>query len=103
MSMPYKLVYDLVRQVPAGCVTTYGTLAFATGNPRRSRVIGTAMARCDDNTVPCHRVVRKDGSMSSVFGLMGPDYQRMLLKAEGVPFLPDGRVDLTKCLYIFEE
>ncbi len=101
MSDLYKQVYTLVKQVPSGMVTTYGSIAFATGNPRRSRIIGAAMMKCNDDSVPCHRVVKKDGSLSDVFGIGGSGYQRFLLESEGVTFLSDGRVDLSKHLWIF--
>ena len=52
MSELYKTVYELVKQIPEGMVTTYGVLAMRTGNPKRSRIIGTAMQKCRDNTVP---------------------------------------------------
>ena len=47
----------------------------------------------------CHRVVYRDGRLSppDIFG--GPGIQRFLLEQEGVPFLADGRVDLSRCLW----
>ncbi len=101
MSELYKQIYDLVKQVPVGMVTTYGELALATGNPRRSRIIGTAMMKCNDSSVPCHRVIRKDGSLAKSFGIGGSSYQRFLLESENITFLEDGKVDLSKHLYIF--
>ncbi len=101
MSDFHKNIYEMVKSVPAGMVTTYGQLAAKSGNPRRSRVIGGAMARCNDNTVPCHRVIKKDGSLPSSFGIGGKEHQRFLLESEGVIFLPDGRVDLSKHRWIF--
>jgi methylated-DNA-protein-cysteine methyltransferase-like protein len=101
--MKYKDIYDLVRQVPIGSVTTYGIIALKTGNIRRSRVIGHALMRCKDKTVPCHRVVRKDGSLSPVFGVNGSEYQRRLLIEECVPFNKNGKVDLSACLFIFND
>lgn len=49
--------------------------------------------------LPCHRVLYRDGGLSpaDVFG--GTGIQRLLLEGEGVPFLPDGRVDLSRCLW----
>ena len=96
MSDFYKNIYEMVKTVPSGMVTTYGQLAAKSGNPRRSRVIGGAMARCNDGSVPCHRVIRKDGSLPASFGIGGREYQRFLLESEGVAFLADGRVDMAK-------
>ncbi len=98
--MKYSEIYDIVKSIPKGMVSTYGLIAMATGNIRRSRVVGTAMSRCSDKSVPCHRVIRQDGSMSRVFGVGGSDYQRFLLEHEGVGFLEDGRVDMENYLYI---
>lgn len=92
----YQAVYQVTAQIPAGRVATYGQIAFLAGRPRASRIVGGAMARAPEG-LPCHRVIYGDGRPSppDVFG--GPGIQRMLLEAEGVPFLPDGRVDLCRC------
>ena len=45
---------------------------------------------------PCHRVVFRDGSLAPGFAFGGPGAQRALLEAEGVTFLPDGRVDMAR-------
>ena len=92
----YQAVYQVTAQIPAGRVATYGQIAFLAGRPRASRIVGGAMARAPGG-LPCHRVIYGAGRLSppDVFG--GPGIQRMLLEAEGVPFLPDGRVDLSRC------
>ena len=92
----YQTIYQLTAKIPAGAVSTYGQLAFLAGSPRASRIVGGAMARAPRG-LPCHRVIYGDGRLSppDVFG--GPGIQRMLLESEGVPVLPDGRVDLARC------
>lgn len=92
-----KTVYALVRQIPRGSVASYGQIAALSGNPRRSRVVGSAMRTCADPSVPCHRVVYRDGRLSSSFGAGGANEQTALLKSEGVPFLADGRVNMKRC------
>ena len=89
-------VYAVVARIPAGQVATYGLVAFLAGRPRASRIVGCALARAPEG-LPCHRVLYRDGGLSpaDVFG--GPGIQRLLLEGEGVPFLPDGRVDLRAC------
>ncbi len=101
MSGLYQQIYNIVKQVPAGFVTTYGDVAAQTGNPRRSRIVGTSMAGCNDSSVPYHRVIRKDGSLEGIFGIGGSEYKKFLLENEGISFLPDGRVDLSKHLWIY--
>lgn len=90
--------YALVRQIPKGQVCTYGLLAALLGRPRAARVIGTILSRCPEGeNVPCHRVIKHDGS------LCGSDpyhmVQHTLLREEGVPFLPDGRVHIKACCW----
>ena len=51
----------------------------------------------DPVNTPCHRVVFKDGSLCKGYVFGGPDVQRKKLEAEGVQFLPDGRVDMKAC------
>ena len=92
-------IYWLVRQIPKGKVATYGQIANFTGNPRRARVVGQALRRCNQENVPCHRVVSGKGGLAEAFSPMGRETHRMLLKSEGVDFLPDGRVDLSRCLW----
>ena len=90
----YERVYELVRRIPAGKCASYGQLALMLGNPRASRAVGHAMRACRTPSVPCHRVVRADGSTTPAFG---PGVQRAMLEAEGVPFTADGRVELGGC------
>ena len=93
-----RQVYALVSRIPPGRVATYGLLALLCGRPRASRIVGCALARAPEG-LPCHRVLYRDGGLSpaDVFG--GTGIQRLLLEGEGVPFLPDGRVDLSRCLW----
>ena len=92
-----RRLYALVRLVPAGSVATYGQLALLLEIPRGARAIGTYLSRCNDPTVPCHRVVDRSGGTKAVFDEYTPGTQRALLEAEGVRFLADGRVDLSRC------
>lgn len=94
------LVYDIVRQVPSGRVTTYGAVAEALGDPRKAREVGWALnANPTDDRCPAHRVVNREGRLSGGWAFGSPDIQRDLLEAEGVTFLPDGRVDLERHLW----
>lgn len=99
MKNTFEAIYDIVRQIPKGCVTTYGTVAALVGNPRLSRVVGYAMQACDDPSVPCHRVLYRDGALSPAFIENGINRQKTLLKEENVPFLLNGKVDLSHCLW----
>ena len=96
----FETVYAWVRQIPPGKVATYGQIARLCGIPRGARVVGYAMASCPAGSgVPCHRVVDQEGHTKKAFDTFMPDTQRMLLEAEGVAFLPDGRVNMAECLW----
>lgn len=85
----YDRIYDQVRQIPPGCVTSYGAVGALVGCP--ARVVGYALhhlrnvARPD---VPWQRVINARGAIST-YG----DEQRRRLEAEGVAFDAEGRVD----------
>ena len=87
-----------MRAIPRGKVATYGQVARLAGNPRWSRVVGYALhVNPDPEVIPCYRVVDRMGRTSKAFAFGGSDVQRALLEADGVQFLPDGRVDLAAC------
>lgn len=96
----FQQVYTLVRTVPPGKVTTYGALARAL-HTKDARRVGQALhANPDESQTPCHRVVFTDGRLAPGYAFGGPNEQLRRLELEGVHFLPDGRVDLTSCLYL---
>jgi methylated-DNA-[protein]-cysteine S-methyltransferase len=81
--------YELLKLIPEGKVTTYQEMARAL-NTRAWRAVGSAMAKNEKLiTVPCHRVVRSDGSVGQY--ALGPDKKAELLLREGVEVL-NGRV-----------
>jgi methylated-DNA-protein-cysteine methyltransferase-like protein len=92
----YADVYDLVRQVPAGKVTTYGSIARALGMPHWARQVGWAMSALDDDDVPAHRVVNAEGG---VRGGWSAAMRRAMLEEEGVTFDGQGRVHLESHLW----
>ena len=87
-------VYDIVEKIPAGTVLTYGDIAKMLGRPRMARFVGFAMsAVCDSDNRPWHRVTFSEGKL---WDGKWEKVQRKLLKAEGVGFTPDGRIDVEK-------
>jgi methylated-DNA-protein-cysteine methyltransferase-like protein len=96
----YEQVYALVRLVPRGYVTTYGTIALALGAPGHARQVGYALAALQDgHDVPAHRVVNRSGVLSGEHAFGAPGTMRGLLEAEGVTFRDDGRVNLARHLW----
>ncbi|MDO4542430.1 MAG: methylated-DNA--[protein]-cysteine S-methyltransferase [Bacillota bacterium] len=95
----FEEIYEVVKNIPKGRVSTYGVIAALTGDPRRSRIVGYAMGACRDKAVPCHRVVYKDGSLSPAFETGTENIQALLLTEEGVTFTDQGKVDMDKFLW----
>ena len=99
-----KNVYLAVQKIPKGRVANYGCIAFLAGKPHAARGVGFVLHRNNDpEHTPCHRVVFKDGSLCKGYVFGGPDVQRQKLLDEGVPFLPDGRVDMEACAWYGED
>ena len=76
----FARIYAAVRQIPAGKAATYGQIARLAGMPRCARMVGYALAACRDGTVPCHRVVGADGTLTGYAG--GLELKRSLLELE---------------------
>lgn len=94
-------VYRIVRQIPRGKVTTYGTVAAVLGDRRGARMVGWAMSNCPpDVSEIAHRVVNRYGELSGGWAWGHPDVMRQLLIDEGVTFVGDYQVDLDKHLWI---
>lgn len=89
----YEKVYELVRKIPKGRVTTYGAIGKQLS--MSPRVVGQALhANPYEGDVACHRVVNRDGRIAPNFAFGGLDIQRRLLEAEGVKFKDDTHVNL---------
>ena len=76
-----RRVWAMLREIPYGETTTYGTLANELGNPRTVRAVGLANGRNPIAVIiPCHRVIGADGSLVGFGG--GLDRKRTLLDLE---------------------
>jgi methylated-DNA-protein-cysteine methyltransferase-like protein len=97
-------VWEIVRQIPAGRVATYGQIAALITPPKvlslqdyrafGARWVGGAMAACPEG-IPWQRVINAQGKISLRKG-SGPEIQQQLLEAEGVEFDDRQRVDLAR-------
>ncbi len=93
----FEKIYEVVKKIPKGKVASYGTVAAMAGNPRWARVVGYALhSNPEPVTIPCHRVVTKDGRVSVAFAFGGENMQRLLLSEEGIEFLDNGNIDMNK-------
>ena len=96
----FEQVYAIVIQIPKGKVATYGQIAFLTGHPWSSRMVGYALhVNPQPGVIPCHRVVNREGRVAPAFAFGGPGKQAELLAKEGVVTSPDGYVDLNRYLW----
>lgn len=75
-------VLQIVRQIPKGMTMTYGTVAKKAGNAKAARAVGGYMKNNYDTTVPCHRVIRSDGTIGE-YNRGGSAAKRALLIKEG--------------------
>lgn len=90
----YERIYDVVKQIPKGCVATYGQVAALAGNKKWARVVGYALhVNPDPEHIPCYRVVNRFGEVSKAFAFGGENRQIALLEEDGV-VIEDNRVDL---------
>jgi methylated-DNA-protein-cysteine methyltransferase-like protein len=86
----FQDVYDVVRLIPTGRVSTYGAIASYLGASRSSRMVGWAMnASHGLPDVPAHRVVNRQGMLTGKRMFAHPMQMQELLEAEGVRILKD--------------
>ena len=79
-----RRVYAVVRRIPKGQMRSYRWVAQRLGNPRLARAVGNALNRNPwPKIVPCHRVVRSNGSLGGY--AFGPAKKRARLRREGAP------------------
>ncbi len=81
----YKKVYQVVRQIPKGKVTSYGAIARAIGSAKSSRTVGYAMNAClkTDHSIPAHRVVNRNGVLTGKHHFPTLTTMQERLEAEG--------------------
>ena len=86
MSIFKEKVLDIVRNIKKGEVMTYGEVAKTAGTQGAARAVGTIMKNNYDTTVPCHRVVKSDGTIGD-YNRGGKAKKIEILKSEGVEFV----------------
>lgn len=93
----FERVYEVVRQIPYGKVTSYGAIAKAIGSSQSSRMVGYAMnASHNMKDVPAHRVVNRNGMLTGKHHFEGTNLMQQLLEAEGVKVVDNKIVDFQK-------
>ena len=78
-------VWAYLSKIPRGRVKTYSQVAKAIGKPRAVRAVANAIGKNPyAPKIPCHRVIRSDGSLGGYSGKGGVKTKRFLLKKEGI-------------------
>jgi methylated-DNA-protein-cysteine methyltransferase related protein len=94
----FELVFDVVREIPKGRVTSYGAIAAALGARSSSRMVGWAMngSHRVRPKVPAHRVVNRQGLLTGKIHFEYPEHMQELLEKEGIQVVDDKVVDFAK-------
>lgn len=95
----YEKVYEVVRQVPYGRVTSYGAIARYLGAARSSRMVGYAMNMSHSKDVPAHRVVNRMGVLTGKHHFPGVHLMQQLLENEGIEVVDDHVKDFDRLFW----
>ena len=97
----FKLVYEIVRHIPKGRATSYGTIAKYIGSAKSSRMVGWAMnsSHAQKKYVPAHRVVNRNGELAGRHHFGHPKLMQKLLEKEGIKVKKDKIVNFEKLFW----
>ena len=94
----FEKVFQVVKHVPYGRVTSYGAIANYLGSKGSARMVGWAMnaSHSAKESVPAHRVVNRNGLLSGKHHFGSPDIMQQLLESEGLIIEEDKIIDFNK-------
>jgi methylated-DNA-protein-cysteine methyltransferase-like protein len=97
----FDLVYQVVRLIPHGRVTSYGAIGKYLGAPRSARMVGWAMNNSHHQKppVPAHRVVNSQGLLTGKMHFETPFAMEQLLESEGIKVQDDKVKDFRKVFW----
>jgi methylated-DNA-protein-cysteine methyltransferase related protein len=97
----FERVYEVVKLVPYGMVTSYGAIARYLGSGGSARMVGWAMnaSHTQLQLIPAHRVVNRNGLLTGKHHFGGPDIMKQLLENEGVEIQDDQIVNFQKIFW----
>ena len=82
-----KKVWNYLKTIRKGTVKTYKQVAIAINRPKSARAVANAVGKNPfAPKIPCHRVIRSDGSLGGYSGKGGVKTKKLLLKREGIIF-----------------
>ena len=80
-----KKVWNYVKTIKKGSVMTYKQVAIGINRPKSARAVANAVGKNPfAPRIPCHRVIRSDGSLGGYSGKGGVKTKKLLLKREGI-------------------
>lgn len=94
----YDMVFEVVRLIPKGRVTSYGAIAKSLGAGGSARMVGYAMSNAGlaHPPVPAHRVVNSNGLLTGKFHFNPPELMEELLAKEGIEVKKDKVISFKK-------
>ena len=93
----FERVYEVVRLIPYGRVTSYGAIAKYLGAARSARMVGWAMNNAGNREeVPAHRVVNRKGLLTGKHHFAGTNLMQQLLENEGIEIRDNQILDFEK-------
>jgi methylated-DNA-protein-cysteine methyltransferase-like protein len=97
----FDRVYEVVKLVPNGRVTTYGAIARYLGSGGSARMVGWAMNSSHSSSVniPAHRVVNRNGLLTGKHHFGGAEVMQQLLENEGIVVIDDRVIDFDKLFW----
>ncbi len=97
----YPKVYDFVKTIPFGRVTTYGIIAKKIGHPQSARMVGWALNASHNSKefVPAHRVVNRNGMLTGKHHFGGIKTMEELLISENIRVKDDKIIDFEKKIW----
>jgi methylated-DNA-protein-cysteine methyltransferase related protein len=97
----FDQVYEVVRMVPFGRVTTYGAIAAFLGSKGSARMVGWAMNASHSaiENIPAHRVVNRNGMLTGKHHFGSPDLMQKLLESEGLIIQNDTIINFRERLW----
>lgn len=101
----FEKVYDAVREIPYGKVSSYGTIAKYIGAVKSARMVGWAMNGAHNvfPPVPAHRVVNRNGLLTGRAHFEYPELMQEMLEEEGIEVVNNQIINLKDVLYDFEK
>lgn len=97
----FEKVYEVVRLIPEGRVTTYGAIARFIGSPQSARMVGWALNSTKQlpEWIPAHRVVNRNGLLTGKLHFQNNNTMREMLESEGIDTLNDKILNFKNVLW----